>query len=48
MSANDKDRPDYPAYPSQKAYKQELHDLQVELVKLQKHIIARADRIPLR
>ena len=45
MSANDKHRPDYPATPSKKAYKQELRDLQVELVKLQKHIIARGDRI---
>jgi polyphosphate kinase len=27
------------------AYEQELHDLQVELVKLQKHLIARSDRI---
>ena len=45
MSAKDKHRPDYPANPSKKAYKQELHDLQVELVKLQKHIIARGDRI---
>jgi len=42
MSAKDKHRPDYPASPPKKAYKQELHDLQV---KLQKHIIARGDHI---
>ena len=45
MNAKDQHRPDYPASPPKKAYKQELHDLQVELVKLQKHIIARGDRI---
>jgi len=45
MSAKDKHRSDYPASPPKKAYKHELHDLQVELVKLQKHIIARGDRI---
>jgi len=45
MSAKDQHRPEYPASPPKKAYKQELHDLQVELVKLQKHIIARGDRI---
>jgi polyphosphate kinase 2 (PPK2 family) len=45
MNAKDKHRPDYPASPPKKAYKQELHELQVELVKLQKHIIARGDRI---
>ncbi|WP_455383931.1 polyphosphate kinase 2 [Acidihalobacter prosperus] len=35
----------YPEAPSKKAYKRELHDLQVELVKLQKHFIAHGDRI---
>jgi len=45
MSAKHKHGPDYPASPPKKAYKQELHGLQVELVKLQKHIIARGDRI---
>jgi len=45
MSANDKHRQDYPASLPKKAYKQELHELQVELVKLQKYIIARGDRI---
>ncbi len=35
----------YPETPAQKAYKHELHDLQVELVKLQKHFIARGERI---
>lgn len=45
MRAKDKHRPDYPGSPPKTAYKQEPHDLQVELVKLQKHIIARGDRI---
>jgi polyphosphate kinase 2 (PPK2 family) len=45
MSAKDKHRPDYPASPPKKAYKLELQDLRVELVKLQKHIIAGGDRI---
>jgi polyphosphate kinase len=35
----------YPDAPSKKVYKRELHDLQVELVKLQKHFIAHDDRI---
>jgi polyphosphate kinase 2 (PPK2 family) len=45
MSANDKHRQEYPASPPKKAYKQDLHELQAELVKMQKHIIARGDRI---
>ncbi len=35
----------YPKPPSKKTYKRELHALQVELVKLQKHFIAHGDRI---
>ena len=35
----------YPDSPKKKHYKHELHDLQVELVKLQKHLIAHGDRI---
>ena len=35
----------YPKSPPKKVYKSELHDLQVELVKLQKHLISHADRI---
>jgi len=35
----------YPDRPKKKRYKHELHDLQVELVKLQKHLIAHGDRI---
>lgn len=35
----------YPKTPTKKAYKHELHDLQVELVKLQKHFIAHGERI---
>ena len=35
----------YPESPSREAYKRELHGLQIELVKLQKHIIARSDRV---
>ena len=35
----------YPAAPSNKDYEHELHRLQIELVKLQKHLIARGDRI---
>lgn len=42
---NDKQPPKYPPSPAKKAYKRELHDLQIELVKLQKHIIAHGDRI---
>jgi polyphosphate kinase len=45
MSAKDKHRPDYPTSPPKKAYKQEPHDLQGELVKLQRHIVARGDPI---
>jgi hypothetical protein len=37
MSAMDKHGPDYPVSPPETAYKQELHDLQLELVKPQKH-----------
>jgi len=37
MSAKDKHRLDYPASPPEKTYNQELHGLQTELVKLQKH-----------
>lgn len=37
--------PAYPASPDKEDYKQTLHDLQVELVKLQKHIIRQGDRI---
>ena len=37
MSAMDKHGPDYPVSPPEKAYKQELHDLQLELIKPQKH-----------
>jgi polyphosphate kinase 2 len=36
---------EYPPSPGKKAYKRDLHGLQVELVKLQKHIIAHGDRI---
>lgn len=35
----------YPDGPSKKVYKKELHALQIELVKLQKHFIAHEDRI---
>jgi polyphosphate kinase len=35
----------YPESPSRKAYKRELHGLQIELVKLQKHFIAHGERI---
>lgn len=35
----------YPEAPAKKAYKRELHSLQIELVKLQKHFIAHGDRI---
>ncbi len=35
----------YPKAPSKKDYKRELHDLQVELVKFQKHLIAHDDRV---
>ena len=35
----------YPESPSRKAYKRELHGLQIELVKLQKHFIAHSERI---
>ncbi|HYW92694.1 MAG TPA: polyphosphate kinase 2, partial [Gammaproteobacteria bacterium] len=37
--------PPYPDTPKKQAYKRELRGLQIELVKLQKHIIARGDRI---
>ncbi len=37
--------PDAPPEQSHKAYKQSLHQLQVELVKLQRHFIQRGDRI---
>jgi len=36
---------DYPARPSRKDYERDLHDLQVELVKLQKQVISGDDRI---
>ena len=45
MTKNAKHKPEYPTSPTKKEYKQELRNLQVELVKLQKHIIARGDRI---
>ncbi|HVC49212.1 MAG TPA: polyphosphate kinase 2 [Burkholderiales bacterium] len=35
----------YPSKPKLKVYKQELHNLQIELVKLQKHIISNQLRI---
>lgn len=35
----------YPQTPTKKDYKHELHGLQVELVKLQKHFIAQGERI---
>jgi len=37
MTAADKHAQDYPAFRSDREYKQELHDLQVEPVRLQKH-----------
>ncbi len=37
--------PRYPDTPKKKDYKRELRGLQIELVKLQKHIIGRGDRI---
>jgi hypothetical protein len=37
MTAVDKHTQDYPSSPSKRAYKQELQDLQVELVTVQKH-----------
>jgi polyphosphate kinase len=45
MTSKNKHTPDYPPSPAKKAYKQELHRLQIELVKLQKHMIASNDRI---
>ncbi|AOV16809.1 polyphosphate kinase 2 [Acidihalobacter aeolianus] len=37
--------PPYPPSPAKKDYKRELHALQIELVKLQKHFISHGDRI---
>jgi len=45
MSTNSKHKPDYPTVPTKKAYKEELNGLQIELVKLQKYIIARGERV---
>lgn len=45
MSRNSKRKPDYPTAPTKKFYKEELHELQIELVKLQKYIIARGERV---
>jgi polyphosphate kinase 2 (PPK2 family) len=45
MTAKKNHIPEYPPSPGNKAYKGELHDLQVELVKLHKHSIAHGDRM---
>lgn len=38
-------RPPYPKRPGKRDYKRQLHDLQVELVKFQRNLIARNERI---
>ena len=42
---NKKRKPPYPERPAKSDYKHELHDLQVELVKFQRHLIDKGERI---
>ncbi|MGD8618640.1 MAG: hypothetical protein PVH54_05565, partial [Gammaproteobacteria bacterium] len=41
MTALDKHTQDYPSSPSRRVYKEELHDLQIEPVTMQKHMSER-------
>lgn len=45
MTADHQHTAKYPTSSGKKEYKRELHDQQVELVKRQKHVVPRGDRV---
>jgi len=45
MSRGHSQSPPYPDRPGKKAYRHELHALQIELVKFQRHLIERGERV---